>query len=184
MFISMNERQEKIIDAASALFLGEGVAISTANIAKAARVSNGTLFNALATKQDLVDAIYRNAKHGMFAALIHSGSAPFDRAHLHRNWQGYLNWALAHPQDRDVMHLLLDAGLVSAKTRAAIDKLAAPHGAWVQSALDRGVIRGPSVAFIGRLIFFQLDLVITENLERADADLAFDMLCNSIGLTK
>jgi hypothetical protein len=82
------------------------------------------------------------------------------------------------------MHLLLDAGLASAETKAEVDMLAAPHGVWVQEALDAGVIRGPSVNFIGRLILFQLDLVITENLSDTEADLAFDMLCTSIGLTQ
>ena len=62
------------------------------------------------------------------------------------------------------------------------DLIAAPGAIWLQTALDAGVIRGPNVAFIGKLVFFQLDLVITENLTGSDEDLAFEMLCNSIGL--
>lgn len=157
--------------------------VSTAKIASAAGVSNGSLFNAYATKQALVDDIYRRAKTGMFGALPHAGDAPFDRDRLYDNWQGYIAWAQASAPERAIMHLLLDAGLVSAKTAQEINAVAAPHAAWIDNALAAGLIRGPSTEFIGKLILFQIDLVITENLEGADADLAFDMLCNSIGLT-
>ena len=80
------------------------------------------------------------------------------------------------------MHFLLDSGLASQATQDAINVIAAPYVDWLQSALDQGLIRGPSVSFIGNLIFFYTDLVITENLQQPDVDLAFDMLCNAIGL--
>jgi AcrR family transcriptional regulator len=180
----MHERKQQIIAAATKLFLDEGVGVSTARIAKAAGVSNGTLFNVFPTKQDLIDAIYREAKVAMFASAPSSGAAPFDLGNLRANWDGYLNWARKNPEARRVMHLLLDAGLASAETQAEVNEVAAPHTAWVQKALDQGVIRGPSVSFIGKLIFFQLDLVINENLDRAGNDLAFEMLCKAIGLTR
>lgn len=178
----MTDRQTQIIDAATVLFLAEGVGVSTASIAKAAGVSNGTLFNAFPTKQELIDAIFLRAKTAMFAVVPHAGEAAFTRAHVHENWCGYLDWARANPDQRRIMHLLLDAGLTSAETQAAVDRLARPHVAWLQNALEAGIIRGPSAAFIGKLIFFFLDLVITENLHGEQADMAFDMLCTCIGL--
>ena len=95
-----------------------------------------------------------------------------------------MDWAKTYPETRRVMHLLLDSGLASAETQAEVFEVAAPYTAWTQKALDQGVIRGPSVSFIGQLIFFHLDLVINENLDRAGEDLAFEMLCTSIGLTQ
>lgn len=180
----MNDRQNQIIDAAIPLILQQGVGVSTAAIARAADVSNGTLFNAFATKQDLIDSIYLAAKTRMFEALTHSDDAPLNRAKLHRNWCDYLEWARGHPQHRQVMHLLLDAGLVSPATRAAVDRLGAWYWVWITEARDRGVIRGPSVDYIARLIFFHLDLVIEMTLDGTDEGIAFDMLCNSIGLSK
>ena len=180
----MADRRTQIIAAATTLFLDEGVSVSTASIAKAAGVSNGTLFNTFATRQILIDAIYEDAKTAMFAAIPHAGDDPFNRAAVRDNWDGYLAWARGNPEARRVMHLLLDAGLASAETRARIDVIAAPHAAWLQHALEKDLIRGPSVSFIGRVIFFQLDLVITEALDRADEDLAFEMLCTAIGLSQ
>ncbi len=180
----MSDRKQHIIDVAANLFLSEGVGVSTARIAKAAGVANGTLFNAFPTKQMLIDEVYRTAKMAMFGALVHSAGAPFNRSHIYDNWQGYLTWARANPRSHQVMHLLLESGLASAGTRAEVDALAAPHGEWVRAALEDGVITGPSAAHIGRLILAQADLALSENLEGADADLAFDMLCKSIGLDK
>ena len=180
----MSDRDTKIIAAATALFLKDGVGVSTASIAKAAGVSNGTLFNAFPNKQALIDSIYMRAKSAMFACLKNHGDAPFNRETLRENWDRYLDWARARPQERQIMHLLLDAGLASAATRAEVEAMGMPHGLWLQSALDAGHLRGPTVSFVGKLILFQIDLVITENLEGPDADLAFDMLCNALGMPK
>ena len=180
----MPDRKSQIITAATSLFLNEGVGVSTARIAKAAEVSNGTLFNTFATRQILIDTIYKDAKTAMFAAIPCSGEDPINPQTFRANWDGYLVWARANPETRRVMHLLLDAGLASAETQAEVNAVAAPHAAWLQRAVAEGHMRGPSVNFIGRLIFFQLDLVITEELDTAGEDLAFDMLCTSIGMTK
>lgn len=172
------------MQAAIPLILKEGVAVSTAAIAKAAGVSNGTLFNAFATKQALIDAIFFATKAEMLASLTHAHGAPFNRETVQRNWSDYLAWARRHPQERRIMHLLLDAGLVSLATRQEIDALGAPYGAWVAEALDQGTIRGPNVDYIVRLIFFHLDLVIDMSLDEGAAAMAFDMFCNCIGLTQ
>lgn len=178
----MTDRKTQIKLAATNLFLTEGLSVSTASIAKAAGVSNGTLFNVFPTKQDLIDTIFYDAKFAMFGALPNSGDAPFNRAAVRENWDSYLDWARAFPEDRQVLHLLLEAGLVSDATQAKVNDMGAAHYVWLGDALASGKLRGPSMDFIGRLIFFQIDLVITENLEGGDIDLAFDMLCNAIGL--
>ena len=180
----MTDRKTQIIAAATRLFLSDGVGVSTARIAAEAGVSNGTLLNAFATKQALIDAIYQRAKQSMFGAVPNFGDAPFDRARLRANWDGYLGWAAQNPEARRVMHRLLDAGLASDQVQAEVNVLAVPHAIWLQRALDAGIIRGPSVSFVGQLIFCQLDLVITEQLDPAGVDLAFEMLCTAIGLTE
>lgn len=180
----MNDRQIKIIEAAIPLILQEGVGVSTAAIAKAAGVSNGTLFNAFHTKQDLIDSIYLAAKTGMFDRLTHSGDAPFDRETLHCNWCDYLAWARRNPHHRLIMHLLLEAGLVSPGMQTRVIALGERSRVWIAGALTRGVIRGPNGDYVARLIFFHLDLVIDMALDGTDEDLAFDMLCRSIGVSQ
>lgn len=180
----MNERQSHIIAAAIPLFLTDGVSVPTARIAKAAGVSNGSLFNAFPTKQDLIDAIYLRTKIDMFDAMPDPSGGPLDRAHLHQNWQAYLTWARNAPQDHKVMHLLRDAGLASETVTAQVDEMAAPYAQALSHALEGGVIRGPTLGYVSDLIFAQIDLVIDHTLTGADEALAFDMLCNTLGLTK
>ena len=178
----MNDRQKQIAATATDLFLSQGVGVSTAQIAKAAGVSNGTLFNAFPTKQALIDAIYADAKTAMFGAVPHAGDTPFTRQNFRENWDAYLAWAKANPQKCKIMHFLLESGLASEATQAHVNQIAAPHAQWLQRALDDGLIKGPSVAIVGNLIFFFADHVINDTLGTADADLMFTMLTNAIGL--
>jgi AcrR family transcriptional regulator len=180
----MNDRQKQIASVATDLFLTEGVGVSTAQIAKTAEVSNGTLFNAFPTKQTLIDAIYHDAKAEMFGAIPHAGDTPFSQAHFRENWTAYLAWARANPGKRRIMHFLLDSGLASQTTKDAVNQIAAPHAMWLEKALAAGQIAGPSTGFIGSLIFFFADHVIDDNLSSQEADMAFDMLSNAIGLTQ
>ncbi len=180
----MAPQKPQIMATTTHLLLEEGVRVTTAKIAKEAGVANGTLFNLFPTKQTLFDEIYVDAKTTMFAAIPNFGDAPFDREALRENWDGYFDWASARPETRRAMNLLLDAGLVSAAAQQETLKISEPHAAWLQSALESGVIRAPSVSFVGKLISFHLDLVINEGLEPKAADLAFDMLCSSLGLTE
>ena len=80
------------------------------------------------------------------------------------------------------MHLLKDAGLASPSVTAELNALAAPYARPLCDAFDAGAIRGPSVAFVNDLIFAQIDLVLDHTLTGADEDLAFDMLCNTLGV--
>ncbi|MEM6461325.1 MAG: TetR/AcrR family transcriptional regulator [Pseudomonadota bacterium] len=180
----MNQRQKQIAEAAISLFLKDGVGVSTAKIAQAAGVSNGTLFNAFATKQALIDAIYLRAKSEMLGALTYATGASFDREHLRKNWCDYLNWARSNPSHREIMHLLLESGLASEAVKAEIDEMAVPHAVWFNDALERGTIRGPNVEYIVKLAFFHLDLVVSQELQGQDEELAFEMFCQSIGLSK
>ena len=180
----MNDRQKQIAATATDLFLTEGVGVSTARIAKDAGVSNGTLFNAFPTKQALIDAIYFDAKTEMFGAVPNAGDAPLTRDTLYQNWTAYLGWARANPQKCKVMHFLLESGLASQETQQKVNEIAAPHAAWLQNALDAGLIKGPSTAFVGSLLFFFADHAINNSLGASDTDLLFEMLCNAIGLKK
>ncbi|MEO1240238.1 MAG: TetR/AcrR family transcriptional regulator [Pseudomonadota bacterium] len=178
----MNDRQSQIMDAAIGLFLKDGVGVSTAAIAKAAGVSNGTLFHAFPTKQALIDHIYLSVKASFFAAIALREGEAFNRAALKRLWRAHLTWARANPQHNKIKRLLFEAGLASPDAQTKADAMGLAHLNWMSGALDRGQIRGPSIGFIAELTFVHIDLVIDQSLTGADADLAFDMLCNAIGL--
>ncbi|MEM8730835.1 MAG: TetR/AcrR family transcriptional regulator [Pseudomonadota bacterium] len=180
----MNARQKQIANAAIDLFLKDGVGVSTASIAHAAGVSNGTLFYAYPTKQTLIDAIYISTKEQLVAALTLDDSDQFNRATLQRLWSEYMAWGRQRPQDRQIMNLLWLAGLASSEAKTQGDEILARFNVLFEQAFADGVIRGPNVAYLNQLVVLQLDLVLTQNLRGDDEALAFDILCNSIGLTQ
>ncbi|MGF1738061.1 TetR/AcrR family transcriptional regulator [Photobacterium satsumensis] len=91
-------RRQQLLDSALALFVTNGVqATSTARIAREAGVATGTLFHHFASKQDLVDTLYLEAKQDLAQTL----SSPPDTAtlpdELRQLWQRALAWAVDHP---------------------------------------------------------------------------------------
>ena len=180
----MSDRKAHIINTAITLFLKEGVSVSTARIADQAGVANGSLFNAFPTKQKLIDAIYLKSKAEMTAVFEPHLTRRFDREGFHQVWTGYLTWARAAPDLHRIMNFLLDAGLASPEARASADDMMASINHWFQDAFDTGRIRGPNIGFVSKLIHTHLDLVVEQNLTSKDEQLAFDMLCNNLGLSQ
>ncbi len=178
----MNERESQIINAAGALFLEEGVGVSTAKIAKAAGVSNGTLFNYFPTKQALIDAIYKAHKTSLFEKSRAHVEGEFSLDAMKRNWDAYLAWSRENPQARLVMNLLYEAGLASDEAKAEMDALYAPYALWLASAYDDGHVQAPNAEFVPHLIFAYFDLVLTLDLRGDDEVQAFEMLCQSLGV--
>ena len=66
----MNQKRDQLIDTAIRLFAKEGVGVATAKIAKESNVSNGTLFNHFATKQDLINNVYLHIKSSMAHGVL------------------------------------------------------------------------------------------------------------------
>jgi len=177
------DRKTQIISAAIPLFLEMGVDISTAKIAKAAGVANGTLFNAFATKQILIDEIYLLAKSGMNSVFKPHLNKPFNRDIFHDVWVDYLAWGRREPELRKIMHLLLESGLASEAAKAEAEKLSAPATSWLAQAFADGKLRGPNIIFVAKIFFTHLDLVIDQELNGEDQELAFDMICKNIGVS-
>lgn len=120
----VNDKKQQIIDAAIRLMSAEGVGVATAKIAKEAEVSNGTLFNYFATKQDLIDAVYLSIKANMANDVIAEVDFSKDSQRvLLQVWQAYANWCIAnHLQDR-VMALLKSSQLLTEETKQAGQEL-------------------------------------------------------------
>jgi len=81
-----------ILAAALTLFRDEGVSVSTARIAKAAGVSNGTLFNYFPTKQALIDALYTSIKSELAEALVTIPAEGSIEARMRLLWDRWFAW--------------------------------------------------------------------------------------------
>lgn len=65
-----SEKRESILAAASALIANQGIGISTATIAKAAGVGEGTLFTYFSTKDELLNQLYLDLSQSLVSSLL------------------------------------------------------------------------------------------------------------------
>ncbi len=171
---------DQILDAAIALIAAEGVGVSTSRVARAAGVSNGTLFNYFPTKQELLDAIYLRIKLQLAAAIGEwDDDAPL-RDVAWQVWHRWVAWASGHRDAWLVGRLLHGGGLVGESAVAeAMAALAGP-----MSLVDRlHRLRGDAglpADYVGAVIQAQLDAVIELRLDDAGVALAFDVMWSGL----
>ena len=179
----MEHKPETILAAALDVFHQEGVSVSTARIADAAGVSNGTLFNYFPTKQALIDALYVSIKTDIAAAVGDPDPDDPIARRLRQVWDRWFVWARNHRSAHHVAMLLHQAGLASDEAQAA--GMAALHGplALLDAAMAAHLLVDLPLDYLGALIEHQLDQAVISELDDVQADLAFDVLWNGITRT-
>jgi len=169
-----------ILAAALTLFRDEGVSVSTARIAKAAGVSNGTLFNYFPTKQALIDALYTSIKSELAEALVTIPAEGSIEARMRLLWDRWFAWARENRSSYDVMNLLYQANLASPEAqKAGIEAIEGAASALTE-AMNRGILVDLPLEYLEGLIQHQLDQAVVSELDDDQASVAFDVLWNGI----
>lgn len=175
-------KPEAILAAALSLFRDEGVSVSTARIAKAAGVSNGTLFNYFPTKQALIDALYVSIKADMAAAVEPLDDAEALPGRMRQIWDRWFAWASNNRDAHLVVTLLHQAGLASAEAQTVGgEKLRGP-AAVLDEAKQAGILVDLPFDYLAALLQHQLDQAVVSELNDEQAEIAFGVLWN--GITK
>lgn len=176
----MQHKPEAILAAALVVFREEGVHVSTARIASAAGVSNGSLFNYFPTKQALIDALYVSIKTDLAdAAGQFDDAEPIDRR-IRQVWDRWLGWAREHRDAHHVVNLLQQAGLASPEAQAAGAVAIAGPVHLLNEAEDLGILVDLPLEHLAALIQHHLDQAVASELDDQQADLAFHVLWNGI----
>jgi AcrR family transcriptional regulator len=99
------DKRNAILEAATRLFGERGLtAAPTSEISKQAGVAEGTLFTYFQTKDDLINALYRQIKLELADAMMSN----FPRkkkvgTRLRHVWDRYVNWGIANTKQRKVL---------------------------------------------------------------------------------
>ncbi len=114
------DKRNAIIDAAIAVSAESGVwSTPTAAISKAAGVAEGTLFTYFATKDALMNEIYRALKRELAEALLSkfpkNGSVRDKFRHI---WDCYIQWGVGNPAKFKVMAELRISDKITEETKA------------------------------------------------------------------
>lgn len=176
----MQHKPEEILAAALSVFVQEGVSVSTARIAAAAGVSNGTLFNYFPTKQALIDALYVSIKTDLAdAAGEFDDTEPIERR-MRQVWDRWFGWARQNRDAHLVVNLLHQAGLASAEAQAAGNVAVVGPVRVLNEAKDSGILVDLPLEYLAALIQHHLDQAVASELDDRQAELAFHVLWNGI----
>lgn len=175
----MKHTRDDILEAAVHLVDVEGVGVSTAQIAKAAGVSNGTLFHYFPTKQTLIDALYTHLKTAMVDAIGElPGAEP--REQMHQIWLRWGQWAISHPAHDRVSRLLRDSGLASPEIQAKTGQQLAPLAAPFSALADAGAFVDLPHDYLAAVVIGQLEQATAMRLSPPQLEVAFDSAWRTI----
>jgi AcrR family transcriptional regulator len=136
-------KRNAILDAATRLFAERGLtAAPTSEISKQAGVAEGTLFTYFKTKDDLINALYREIKLELADAMM----SDFPRkknvgTRLRHVWDRYVNWGIANPQQRKVLAQLTVSEVLTKESRNAGGAPFVEFQNMIRDAIEQRVFR-------------------------------------------
>lgn len=148
-----DDRRDSILTAATALIAERGLGTSTADIAKRAGVSNGSVFTYFETKADLFNALYSVLKEELIDTV--SAAIPGDldeKSQLKCFWTARTRWGVANPAKRKVLAQLHVSDAITDKSRGAATESAASILALLGGVSKRGALRGAPPGYVVELV--------------------------------
>jgi AcrR family transcriptional regulator len=114
-------KRNAILDAATRVFAERGLtAAPTSEISKQAGIAEGTLFTYFKTKDDLINALFREIKLEQADAIMSGFPRKKSvRTRLRHVWDGYVSWGMKNPEQRKVLSQLQVSGMLSKQSLEA-----------------------------------------------------------------
>src|SRR5258705_11106670 len=109
------DKRNAILDAATRVFAERGLTDApTSEISKQAGIAEGTLFTYFKSKDDLINALYREIKLELADAMMSGFPRKKGvRIRLRHVWDGYVNWGGTNREKRRVLAQLNVSGMLS-----------------------------------------------------------------------
>ncbi len=154
------EKREAILEAAAELVAQMGTAASTANIAKAAGIAEGTLFTYFPTKDDLLNQLFVEIETGLAGMLASSPPAGSPRERVRHIWDRLIDWSVANPTQRKVLRQLKVSDRISAKSKRHCDALFREAREMVEQSLAGHINPERASFYIDTVLMGLADIVI------------------------
>ncbi len=114
------DKRNAILAAATDVFAERGLGAATSAISAAAGVAEGTLFTYFRTKDDLLNALYREIKLGLADAMMSDFPRKKSvRDRLAHVWTRYVRWGVANPKAHRVLQQIEVAGALTEESKLA-----------------------------------------------------------------
>lgn len=164
------EKRQALLDAATDLVASFGTGASTAKIAQAAGVSEGTLFTYFPTKDDLLNQLFIEIETNLAEAMVASypkNASPRERFRL--VWERLIDWGLANPVRRKAMRQLKVSERVTPESRRCSETLFRDTRRVVDQCLD-GHADPARASFYVDAVMFGLAEMMIEAIARNPKD--------------
>ncbi|OZI44754.1 TetR family transcriptional regulator [Bordetella genomosp. 5] len=130
-------KREAILDAAARLVAEQGVGASTAQIARAAKVAEGTLFIYFDNKDALLNALFVKLETRLSQTIAEGYPADGDaRSQLLHIWNTLIAWGAAQPLERKALKQLKVSQRIASCTRDQCSALFADVLSRLQTSLQ------------------------------------------------
>jgi AcrR family transcriptional regulator len=138
------DKRNAILDAATRVFAERGLtAAPTSEISKRARIAEGTLFTYFKTKDDLINALYREIKLELADAMMSGFPRKKSvRTRLRHVWDGYVDWGVTNPEQRKVLAQLQVSGMLSKESIEAGSAPFVEMQNMIRDAIAQHILRG------------------------------------------
>jgi len=138
------DKRNAILDAATRVFAERGLsAAPTSEISKQAGVAEGSLFTYFKTKDDLINALYREIKLELADAMMSGFPRKKSvRTRLRHVWDGYVNWGVSNPEQRKVLAQLQVSGMLSKESIEAGSAPFVEMQNMIRDAIEQRILRG------------------------------------------
>jgi AcrR family transcriptional regulator len=149
------DKRNAILAAATRLFAERGLtAAPTSEISKEAGVAEGTLFTYFKTKDDLINALYREIKLELADAMMSDFPRKKNvRTRLRHVWDRYVNWGFAHPRPRKVLAQLQVSEVLTKQSRDAGSAPFVEFQIMIRAAIEQHVLRADlPIELISRML--------------------------------
>jgi AcrR family transcriptional regulator len=137
------DKRNAILDAATRVFAERGLsAAPTSEISKRARIAEGTLFTYFKTKDDLINALYREIKLELADAMMSGFPRKKSvRTRLRHVWDSYVNWGATNPEQRKVLAQLQVSGTLSKESIEAGSAPFVEMQNMIRNAIEQHILR-------------------------------------------
>ena len=137
------DKRNAILEAATRVFAKRGLtAAPTSEISKQAGIAEGTLFTYFETKDDLINALYRELKLELADAMMSGFPRKKSvRIRLRHVWDRYVSWGVANPDQRKVLAQLTVSEVLTKESRDAAGAPFVEFQTTIRDAIERRVFR-------------------------------------------
>ena len=176
------DKRNSILSAATQVFAERGLGAPTAAITTAAGIAEGSLFTYFKTKDELINALYRELKLELADSMMSSFPRKQSvRRRLEHVWNGYLRWGFDNRDQQKVLkQVQVWGGLTDESKQAAFAPFAEIQRI-AEDAVTQKIYRDMPQAFIGAALVALADMTMefmAREPERAEMyrTVGFEML--------